>query len=138
MTVPSLHVISEQFLKWQENYRAIGPLLQESRSASSFARAFYLKGSAHLSQSDFHLLFPRVCRHYFHAHSDAEKNMDVNIRAGIEFLRQAGIEGVKGERDMIFDENMEDWIELEGNDEELIEKSDEIYLEPSGEMLAEN
>jgi len=64
--------------------------------------------------------------------------MDVNIRAGIEFLRQAGIEGVKGERDMIFDENMEDWIELEGNDEELIEKSDEIYLEPSGEMLAEN
>lgn len=111
--MPSLHIISEQFLKWQENYRALPPLLEESRSSSSFAKAFYLKGSAHLSQSDFQLLFPNVCRRYFHAKADALKTMEVNVRAGLEFLRRVGIEGVKGEKDTIFEQEIDEWVELE-------------------------
>ena len=53
-----------------------------------------MKGSAHISQSDFQLLFPNLCRRYFHAKADADKVMDLNVRAGIEFLRTLGVEGV--------------------------------------------
>ena len=113
LTVPSLHIISEQFLKWSDNYRRVPPLLSESRSSSSFAKLFYIKGSAHLSQSDFQLLFPSVCRRYFHANADADQIMDVNVRAGIEFLRTLGVEGVKAEKDTIFEEEFDAWEELE-------------------------
>jgi len=113
MTLPSLYIVSEQFLKWSENYRAVPPLLNESRSSSSFAKLFYMKGSAHISQSDFQLLFPSLCRLYFHANVDAKKVMDVNVRAGIEFLRTVGIEGLNAEKDRIFEEPIDAWEELE-------------------------
>jgi platelet-activating factor acetylhydrolase len=114
MVLPSLHVISDQFLKWKENYSYIPALLNESRQASVFGKAFCLKGSAHLSQSDFQLLFPNLCRRYFHANRDAGEVMDVNIRAGVEFLREVGVEGIHGKKDVIFEEqNLEAWEELE-------------------------
>jgi Platelet-activating factor acetylhydrolase, isoform II len=113
LTIPTLHIISDQFIKWKENYSNIVELLIESRQASAFAKLFYVKGSAHLSQSDFHLLFPAICRLYFHANRDADKIMHVNIRAGVEFLRVVGIEGVQGERDAIFEEKVDAWEELE-------------------------
>jgi len=112
MTVPSLHVISDQFLKWKENFRIVTSFLKESRSSSSFAKMFYLEGSAHLSQSDFQLLFPYLCRRFFHANADGGKVMDVNVRAGVEFLRSVNVE-VKAEKDGIFEDDTEGWVELE-------------------------
>jgi Platelet-activating factor acetylhydrolase, isoform II len=72
-----------------------------------------MKGSAHLSQSDFQLLFPNLCRRYFHAKADAGKVMEVNVRAGVEFLRTIGIEGFEVEKDRIFEEKIDAWEELE-------------------------
>ena len=72
-----------------------------------------MKGSAHLSQSDFNLLFPNTCRRYFHANQAADKVMHANIRAGVQFLRVVGVEGVQGERDDIFEEEVDEWVELE-------------------------
>jgi hypothetical protein len=39
--------------------------------------------------------------------------MDVNVRAGVEFLRRVGVEGVIGEKDSIFEEKIDSWEELE-------------------------
>lgn len=39
--------------------------------------------------------------------------MELNIRAGLEFLRRIEVGGVKVEKDMIFEETIEDWEELE-------------------------
>jgi hypothetical protein len=40
--------------------------------------------------------------------------MDVNIRAGVEFLREVGVEGIQGKKDVIFEEqDIEAWEELE-------------------------
>jgi len=72
-----------------------------------------MKGSAHISQSDFQLLFPNLCRRYFHAKANADEVMDLNVRAGIEFLRTVGVEGVKVEKDAIFEEKIDAWEELE-------------------------
>lgn len=113
MALPALYIVSEQYLKWSENYRALPPLVNESRSSSFFAKIFYMKGSAHISQSDFQLLFPNLCRRYLHARVDADKVMDVNVRAGIEFLRTVGINGLKAEKDRIFEEPIDAWEELE-------------------------
>lgn len=41
--------------------------------------------------------------------------MEVNVRAGLEFLRRVGIEGVKGEKDTIFEQEIDEWVELEKN-----------------------
>jgi len=72
-----------------------------------------MKGSAHLSQSDFHLLFPGICRRYFHAKAEGRKVMDVNIRSAVEFLRMLGVDGVKAKKDPIFEERDDEWEELE-------------------------
>jgi platelet-activating factor acetylhydrolase len=76
---------------------------------------FYVKGSVHWSQSDFQLLFPYLTRRYFHAKVDAAEVMDLNVRAGLEFLRRVGVEGVMGDSDPIFDNGhgMDGWVELE-------------------------
>ena len=39
--------------------------------------------------------------------------MDLNIRAGLEFLRTVEIRGVKAQKDPIFEEKIDDWEELE-------------------------
>lgn len=110
--MPSLHIVSEQFIKWSENYRDLPSLLKESRDISSFAKLYYIKGSAHLSQSDFQILFPMICRRYFHAKAEASGIMNLNVRAGVEFLRTLGV-GVKAAKDTIFEEEDDSWIELE-------------------------
>ena len=110
--MPTLHIVSEQFVNWSENYRDLSSLLKESREMSSFAKLYYIKGSAHVSQSDFQILFPMICRRYFHAKAEASRIMDLNVRAGVEFLRTLGV-GVKAAKDGIFEEEDDSWIELE-------------------------
>jgi hypothetical protein len=39
--------------------------------------------------------------------------MDLNIRAGLEFLRTIEVKGVKAQKDTIFEERIDDWEELE-------------------------
>jgi hypothetical protein len=38
--------------------------------------------------------------------------MDVNVRAGVEFLRSVNVE-VKAEKDGIFEDDTRGWVELE-------------------------
>jgi platelet-activating factor acetylhydrolase len=73
---------------------------------------FYLEGSAHLSQSDFQLLFPYLCRRFFHARAEGPKVMELNVRSGVEFLRNVNVK-VKAEKDGIFTDDIEGWVELE-------------------------
>jgi hypothetical protein len=39
--------------------------------------------------------------------------MELNVRASLEFLRTLGIEGVKVDKDTIFEERIDAWEELE-------------------------
>jgi platelet-activating factor acetylhydrolase len=52
-------------------------------------KLFYVKDSAHLSQSDFGVLFPRAIRKAV----DPEIILDLNVRAVCEWLRESGFEG---------------------------------------------
>ncbi|CAZ81279.1 unnamed protein product [Tuber melanosporum] len=49
-------------------------------------RFYYVRKSAHLSQSDFGILFPVVARHA----ENPRRILDLNVRATIQWLREAG------------------------------------------------
>ncbi|PWW76444.1 hypothetical protein C7212DRAFT_357376 [Tuber magnatum] len=49
-------------------------------------RFYYVQKSAHLSQSDFGILFPVVVRHA----ENPQRILDLNVRATIQWLREAG------------------------------------------------
>ncbi|KAL9128241.1 MAG: hypothetical protein Q9217_003058 [Psora testacea] len=90
-----LAILSEAFYKWSSNLlktlRAISP---SSDTASSNRKIkpyiFYPISSAHLSQSDFGVLFPWVTRKVMKA-EEPERTMRLNVRAILESLRISGI-----------------------------------------------
>lgn len=99
-----LAVESDQFFKWGEHLRIKARILSsnpasplsdggggggDDRSAS-LPHFFYVHKSAHLSQSDFAILFPWLTKKAFG--SDApERVLRLNTRAQLQFLRTCGV-----------------------------------------------
>lgn len=91
-----LAILSETFYKWRGNMddmklACIEDPTDESSASSRPPFFFYPKSSAHLSQSDFAVLFPRVTRMAFKA-EDPERCIQLNIRAMLQLLRENGFE----------------------------------------------
>ncbi|KAL8710125.1 MAG: hypothetical protein Q9220_005208 [cf. Caloplaca sp. 1 TL-2023] len=93
-----LAILSEAFFKWNSN------LLQTKRTISanpstdipakgsdSQPYIFYPVSSAHLSQSDFGMLFPWLTKKAFKA-EDPGRTLRLNTRAILEVMRRNGIE----------------------------------------------
>lgn len=104
LTVPTLCVASQPFQQWSSNWRAVVKLLSPPSSSSSSSSPSppsvtsgkeggrrnvlcWIKESAHLSQSDFGILFPLPTKYAFKATIDPRRAMDLNVRAVREFLR---------------------------------------------------
>ena len=89
---PVLSVLSEGFFKWRTNLLETKALLTRGISGGQFPRphAFYTENSAHLSQSDFGLLFPWLTRVAFKA-QEPERTLRLNVRAVLETMRGAGM-----------------------------------------------
>lgn len=94
-----LTVESQAFYKWQANLKATKQLLSPDPTAESFDYAakgisepnlYYAASSAHLSQSDFGLLFPFVTKRFLAA-LEPERVMRLNIRAVTQLLRSNGV-----------------------------------------------
>lgn len=87
-----LAVLSEAFYKWNANLvqtkKIISPSIKTSQSQR--AHIFYAQNSAHLSQSDFGVLFPWVTRLVLKA-QDPERILRLNTRAVLEVLRRNGM-----------------------------------------------
>lgn len=111
LSIPTLAVASEAFHKWSSNWRAVLELLSHdtyvrngnangtangngsgngsgSDKARGMNRLLWIPESAHLSQSDFGLLFPTATKYAFKAALNPSVAMDLNIRAVREFLRE--------------------------------------------------
>lgn len=94
-----LAVLSEAFYKWRGNMDGMKLACSEDptdESASSSPTKtqphfFYPEVSAHLSQSDFAMLFPRLTRFAFKA-GDPQRCLDLNVRAILQALREAGFD----------------------------------------------
>lgn len=89
-----LVIISEAFFKWKQNLvatkEAVSPAVRGIKGVPP-AHLFYAEQSAHLSQSDFGVLFPWVTRLLLKT-QDPERILRLNTRAITEVMRRAGSE----------------------------------------------
>ncbi|CAG8960267.1 hypothetical protein HYFRA_00012787 [Hymenoscyphus fraxineus] len=121
-----LAIESEAFFKWRVHLKITKRLL--SRDPSSLAplpaepereqpHFYYAHTSAHLSQSDFGMLFPWVTKRFL-AIEEPERIMRLNVRAITQLLRDRGIE--------VSETSHED-MEYEDPNAEATKKDDKIF-----------
>ena len=86
-----LVVCSSNFFNWKPNLKATLRLLSPSYPDSwpTHPFLFYRLHSAHLSQSDFGVLFPRITKKALKA-EEPEQTLTLNVRAILESLRRSG------------------------------------------------
>ncbi|MCJ1486260.1 hypothetical protein MMC06_006437 [Schaereria dolodes] len=92
-------ILSEAFLKWRGNLiptkRAISADPTNERPSTLHGQTpphiFYPATSAHLSQSDFGILFPFLTKRFLKA-QEPERTLKLNVRAILEVLRLKGTE----------------------------------------------
>ncbi len=100
-----LAVESEVFFKWKEHLhvkarllspdpttKTVGPQTFETKSGMKHVEPnfFYVINSAHLSQSDFGILFPFLTKKIFDA-EQPERALRLNLRAQLQLLRANGV-----------------------------------------------
>jgi platelet-activating factor acetylhydrolase len=91
-----LAIVSEGFYNWGSNFREVKRVFAKPSASQSKhpnqpgPHIFYPISSAHLSQSDFGVLFPWVTTKMFGA-KDPERVLRLNTRAILQVLRESGI-----------------------------------------------
>ncbi|KAL8863333.1 MAG: hypothetical protein Q9178_000013 [Gyalolechia marmorata] len=91
-------ILSEAFFKWGSNLNQLKRTISENPSLDepmvkrhAAPYVFYPVSSAHLSQSDFGILFPWLTRKAFKA-EDPARTLRLNTRAILEVMRRKGVE----------------------------------------------
>lgn len=91
-------ILSEAFFKWESNLIQLKRAVSEDPTAGDPSNIshpapyiFYPVSSAHLSQSDFGILFPWFTKKAFKA-QDPARTLRLNTRAILEVMRRNGIE----------------------------------------------
>jgi platelet-activating factor acetylhydrolase len=100
-----LGINSEAFMYWQANFDAVMSLMHEAKDQGAPAVLCTVRGSVHLNQSDFSILYNRITSFFFKATVNPHRAIDLNIRyvsvkcrsrsglipcisASLEFLRE--------------------------------------------------
>jgi platelet-activating factor acetylhydrolase len=94
-----LTVLSEAFFNWNGNMNdtkralnaSVSPDLLNSSGMRLVPHAFYPESAAHLSQSDFNILFPWLTSKVFKT-KDPERLLKLNVRAILQLLRINNVE----------------------------------------------
>lgn len=122
-------ILSEAFYKWSANYDATQVAIAKPSNADSNlpgAHIFYPISSAHLSQSDFGILFPWVTTKVFGA-KDPERVLRLNTRAILQVLRNGGVEVAStGVGDLEIDQKNATKADLERDDRILSTLKDSV------------
>lgn len=85
---PLLAINSEAFTYWPSNFELVESLIKEAQAEPSASPSWLmtLRGTVHISQSDFSLLYPHVCSIFLKAVANPRRALDLNINASLEFL----------------------------------------------------
>ena len=88
--VPLLAINSEAFTYWPVNFEKVDALVKEAQEGSGKAPAWLMtvRGTVHISQSDFVLLYPNLCSLFLKTVASPRRALDININASLEFLKQ--------------------------------------------------
>lgn len=85
--VPVLMIGSESFLYWEENVKIMFDIARKISQSHGKIWMFTLRGSFHLSFSDFGILWPHLFKILFNTKIDPQRAIDVMINASFEFFR---------------------------------------------------
>ncbi|KAK7728554.1 hypothetical protein SLS57_002443 [Botryosphaeria dothidea] len=88
ISAPLLGINSEAFMYWPSNFDTATSLVESALAAPHPCPAWLLtlRGTVHVSQSDFSLLYPHVCSFFLKQTANPRRAMDLNIDASLEFL----------------------------------------------------
>ncbi|CZS95064.1 related to acetylhydrolase [Rhynchosporium graminicola] len=85
---PLLAINSEAFMYWPDNFSAVMSLCREAKKHDALVWMMTVRGSVHISQSDFSLLYPRIASLFLKMTINPRRAIDLNINASLEFLRK--------------------------------------------------
>ncbi|KAF3934997.1 hypothetical protein ABW20_dc0100670 [Dactylellina cionopaga] len=85
---PLLGINSEAFMHWADNFAMVMKVFEEASRNSKDCWMMTVKGTVHISQSDFTVVYPRLCALLLKASADPERAIDININASLEFLKR--------------------------------------------------
>ncbi|KAK5945482.1 hypothetical protein PMZ80_002687 [Knufia obscura] len=86
INVPLLGINSEAFMYWDANFNVAKEVCEESKDAGYPAWLMTVRGTVHISQSDFCILYPRIASGVMKTTIDPVRAIDVNIDASLDFL----------------------------------------------------
>ncbi len=87
---PVLAINSEAFTYWPSNFDLVESLVNEAQSEPSPKPSWLLtlRGTVHVSQSDFSILYPHISSLVLKMAANPKRALDLNINASLEFLSQ--------------------------------------------------
>lgn len=84
--VPLLGINSEAFMYWPDNFEVAKSVTQEALETGHPAWLMTVRGTVHISQSDFCILYPSIASLVLKATMDPVRAIDINIDASMDFL----------------------------------------------------
>ncbi len=88
ISMPLLGINSEAFMYWEDNFRAAVAICDEARMHGSLAWLLTVRGTVHILQSNFCILYPQTASLLLKQTINPRRAIDVNINASLEFLAQ--------------------------------------------------
>jgi platelet-activating factor acetylhydrolase len=85
---PLLAINSEAFMYWADNFNAVRSLCTEAKDQGALSWMMTVRGTVHISQSDFSVLYPHLSSLLLKMTVNPQRAIDLNINASLEFLRK--------------------------------------------------
>ncbi|KAJ9605799.1 hypothetical protein H2200_009648 [Cladophialophora chaetospira] len=83
---PLLGINSEAFMYWKDNFEVAQNVTREAMETGHPAWLMTIRGTVHISQSDFCILYPHLADWLMKMTIDPIRAIDLNIDASLEFL----------------------------------------------------
>lgn len=87
INLPLLSISSEAFMYWEKNWNAVMSLMEEASEHGAPSYLFTVRGSVHISQSDFSIMYRHLTSFLMKATVHPQRAIDLNISTSLEFLR---------------------------------------------------
>jgi platelet-activating factor acetylhydrolase len=88
ISTPLLGINSEAFMYWPDNFESVMALCREVKEQDQLAWLMTVRGSVHISQSDFSILYPWISSVLLKMTVNPRRAIDLNLNASLEFLKQ--------------------------------------------------
>lgn len=87
ITKPLLSVGSEAFMHWPENYDKVEGICDEAKQNGALSWMMTVRGSTHMSQTDFAVLFPKWMDLFIKTLIHPQRGIHLTVRPSLEFLK---------------------------------------------------